>query len=78
MAVLCGFYHNCNVDKMFTITLHARLANYTSLPSCMVSYGSVSKLREFNLMKETKMKNFAISSSPLTRAYNNLNFWSVV
>ena len=53
-AVFGGFYHNCNVDTIFTMTLHARLA---SLPSFMVSYGSVSELREFNLKKK-KMKNF--------------------
>ena len=58
-SFFCGFYHNCNVDNIFTMTLHAGLANCTSLPSFMVSYGSVSELRECNLKKKKKkMKNF--------------------
>ena len=55
-AVFCGFYHNCNVDKIFTMTLHAGIANDTSLPRFMASYGSVSELREFNLKKKKKKK----------------------
>ena len=50
--------YSCIVDKPFTMTLHAGLANYISLPNFMDSNGSVGK---FNLKKKKtkkKMKNF--------------------
>ena len=48
----------CNI---FNMTLHAGLANSTSLQSFMVWYWSVCELRESNSKKkkeEKKMKNF--------------------
>ena len=40
--------------NLHVLEAHAGLANYTSLPSFMASYGSISELREFNLKKEKK------------------------
>ena len=56
-AVFCCFNKNYNVYKIFNMTLHAGLANPTSLKSFT---GSVYELRESNSKKKEKkkMKNF--------------------
>ena len=59
-AVYCCFNKNYNVHKFLNMTLHAGLANPTSLQSFMVWYCSVCELRESNSKKEKKkmkMKN---------------------
>ena len=61
-AVYCCFNKNYNVYNIFNMTLHAGLANPTSLQSFMVWYCSVCELRVSNSKKkkkkEKKMKNF--------------------
>ena len=56
-AVYCCFNKNYNVYNIFNMTLHAGLANPTSLQSFMVWYCSVCELRMSNSKKKKKEKN---------------------
>ena len=55
----CGFYHNCNVENIFTMTLHAGLAKL----HISVKFHGLIWLREFNLKK--KLKNFDLTHFPM-------------
>ena len=50
-AVYCCFNENYKVYNIFNMTLHAGLANPTSLQSFMVWYCSVCELRESEFQK---------------------------